>query len=173
MADEEGTGTPKRKKSRRLNYFYLNGLLHKKLHINRASDIITTWCYPEHRRVAYTYSQVRRTYRPAFTTIEVGKMLNRNRVSIELAIMAGNIPRPQHTYGLGNQDKIFKYMWSEDDVLAAHAYFQTVHRGRPRKDGLVTPQKMPTARELRALMRDEEVLYVKRGDTYLPTFRAD
>lgn len=173
MASEEGTRKNVRKKSRPLNYFYLNGNLHKKLHINRAADTITTWCYPLHKRVAYTYSDVRRRKEPAFSLMDVTRLLQRSRVTIERAIINGDIEPPQKTYGLNERKNGYAYYFSEKDVLKAHAFFSTVHRGRPRKDGLITPGPMPTVRELRAMMRDEEILYVKQGDTFLPTWRAE
>jgi len=183
VASSKGTAKNVRKKSRALNYFYLDGqlephgptipLLHKKLHINRGQDQITAWCYPLHKRVTYTYSDVLHSKGPAFTTVEVGQMINRSRVSIERALINGDIEAPQMTYGLNERKNKFKYMWSEKDVLAIHAFYSTVHRGRPRKDGLITPGHMPTVRELRAMMRDEEILYVKQGDSFLPTWRAE
>lgn len=173
MASEEGTTKNVRKKSRPLKYFYLNGNLHKKLHINRATDTITTWCYPLHKRVAYTYSDVLLNKQPAFSTRQVAEMLNCTRLTMERAIIAGNIEPPQMTYGLNENKNAYAYYFSEKDVIAVHAFFSTVHRGRPRKDGLVTPRRMPTVRELRAMMRDEEILYVKQGDTFLPTWRAE
>lgn len=173
MADEEGKSTAKRRKSRILNYFYLNGKLHKKLHINRGADVITAWCYPDKRRVAYTYSDTLRRMGKAFTTVEAGKMLNRSRVTLERAIINGDINAPQHTYGLNEHMNKFKYMWSEDDIMAAHAFLSTVHNGRPRADGLVTPRNLPTARELRALIRHNQVMYVKQGDKFVPTWDAD
>ena len=174
MANEEGTATPvRKKKSRKLTYFYLNGKLHRKLHINRGADTLTAWCYPDHCRVAYTYSDVLRRHNKAFTTMEVCKMLMRGRTKVEMAIVDGMIERPQHTYSLNENKRMYKYMWSEADVMAAHAYFSTVHRGRPRHDGLVTPQKLPTARELRAMMRNDEILYIKQGDKLVPTWQAE
>jgi len=177
MADEKRTGQNVRKKSRPLNYFYLDVanhglLLHKKLHINRGADMITTWCYPLHKRIAYTYTDVRRRKRPAFNMSQVCQMIGRGRTTVETAITDGMINEPQWTYGLSNQEQKFKYMFSENDVLALHAYLSTVHRGRPRKDGLITPQSLPTVRELRAIMRNETILYVKQGDEFVPTWQA-
>lgn len=163
-----------------IRYFYLDGevdgkivpLLHKKLHINRGADTIIAWCYPLHRRVALTYSDVKKRMDPAFSTQEVAKMINRGRQSIEFAILDGNIEAPQFTYGLNEHKQKFKYMWHENDIMKAHAYFSTVHRGRPRKDGMITPQRLPTARELRAIIRNNEVLYVKVGDEFKPVWEA-
>jgi hypothetical protein len=148
-------------KKRPLKYFYLNGLLHRKLHINRGADKVTTWCYPLHKRVTYTYTDVKKSLEPAFTTNEVGKMVNRGRVTIERAILEGKIEPPQFTYGLNEHKRKFKYMWHEKNILELHAHLSTQHFGRPRADGLITPKKLPTARELRAIIRQREILYVK------------
>jgi hypothetical protein len=174
VASNAGKKSGSSKKYRPLRYFYLNGLLHKSLHINRGADTITTWCYPQHKRVAYTYSDVKKRKEPAFSTAEVSKMLNRGRLTLEYAILEGNIPRPQHTYGIDEHKRMFQYLWSETDILEAHAYFSTVHKGRPRNDGLITPLRLPTLRELRAMIRQEEMLYVKGEDgEFRPVWKAE
>lgn len=166
-----GQGTKEKRKP--LKYFYLNGNLHKKLSINRGADEIVAWCYPLHKRVVYTYSQVLKHKRPAFTTPEVCKMLNRSRYRLIVAMREGFVSRPQYTYGLTDKGERYANMWSEDDVMSLHSYFKTVHRGRPRKDGLVVPQQMPSASELRAMMRNDTVKYVKVGDEFRPIWEAE
>lgn len=174
MAGKDGAGKNVRKKSKPLNYFYLNGLLHKKLHINRGADTITAWCYPEHRRVAYTYSDVMRNKETAFTMTQVAQMVNRRKLTIERAILRGDIAEPQYTYGLNEAKKKFQYMWRESDIMDLHAYLSTVHVGRPRHDGLVTPKRLPTARELRAAIRHNQVMYVKTEDgEFIPSWQAE
>jgi hypothetical protein len=173
MASQEGNRENVRKKPGKLTYFYLNGLLHRSLHINRGADTITTWCYPLEKRVAYTYSDVKKRREPAYTTQEVAKMILRSRLTLEYAILDGSIESPQYTYGLNEHKRKFKYMWSEKNILEAHAYFSTVHRGRPRNDGLITPAPLPTVRELRALIRQEELLYVRLDNgEFVPVWRA-
>lgn len=173
MAGKERGRTNVRPQSGKLTYFYLNGNLHKSLHINRGADKITTWCYPEHRRVAYTYSDVKERREPAFTTKEVAGMLMRTKKTIEYAIMDGNIEPPQLTYGIDANQNPYKYMWDEKHILEAHAYFSTVHYGRPRNDGRVTPRPLPTLRELRAMIRQEEPLYVRTDNgEFIPVWRA-
>jgi hypothetical protein len=171
VAKSDGKRENARPKSRKLNYFFLDGkleengpvipLLHKSLHINRGADKIMTWCYPLGKRVTYTYSDVKKRKAPAFTTTEVGKMLMRHPERIEIGIKQGFIPRPQHTYGLNEHRRMYKYMWSEKDILNAHEYLSSVHRGRPRNDGRITPQRLPTVRELRAMIRQEPLLHVE------------
>lgn len=173
MVDEGGSTKNARRKSGKLNYFYLNGKLHKSLHINRGADRIITWCYPDKCRVAYTYSDVKKNKRPAFSSDEAAEMLNRRRLALERAILNGDIEEPQHTYGLTTTMRKHSYKWSEEDIIRAHAHFSTVHQGRPRNDGLVTPKPMPSLRELRAMMRQEHILYVKGEDgEFRPVWRA-
>ncbi len=172
MANSQRAKPVKRKT---LNYFYLDGNLHKKLHINLPADQIRAWCYPLGKRVTLTYSDVKRRMEPAFTTVEAGKMLNRGRLALERAILEGNITAPQFTYGLNEHRRKFKYMWAEKNILEAHAHLSQLHWGRPRNDGLVTPKPMPTAREIRAMIRQDEPLYVRNGKTgeFEPVWRAD
>ena len=179
MAGANGTATNVRRKPRKLNYFYLDAagrgpMLHRRLHINRGADQITTWCYPLHKRVAYTYSDVKKNMDPAFTTQEVAKMLNRRRETVERAILNGYVEEPQHAYTLDENKRKFKYMWHESNIMELHKHFSSMHKGRPRKDGLVTPQKLLTARELRALVRNQEILYIRTDDgEFRPVWDAE
>jgi hypothetical protein len=182
MAKQDGKPANAGRKSSKLNYFYLDGqldgktvpLLHKSLNINRGADKIITWCYPLEKRVAYTYSDLKKRKEPAFTLQETATMLNRGRVSLERAIMSGSITRPQYTYGLNEHKRLFKYMFHESNIMEAHAYFSSVHYGPPRKDGFIVPKRLPTARELRAMIRQEQILYVINDDgEFVPVWRAE
>lgn len=172
MANENGNG--KRKRYRPLRYLFLNGELHRVLHINRPEDIITLWSYPSAKRVGYTYSDVKRRMEKAFTMSEVAAMIGRHKMTLQRAIDAGDIETPQYTYGLEDPErKIFQYMWHEKDIMALHAVLSTRHNGPPRKDGLITPQKLVTARELRAMIRHNRIFYVKTDDGFVPTWEAE
>lgn len=172
MADNNGSKNGPSKKRSRLRYFYLNGQLHKKLTINRGKDLIVTWNYPEVKRVSYTYSDVLRRYKRAFTTKEVCSLVNRSRQTVDTVMRSGMIEFPQHTYGLDEHRRIYQYLWSEEDIMGLLEYLATVHRGRPRHDGEITPQALPTPRELRAMINDESILYIKQGDQFIPSWRA-
>jgi hypothetical protein len=167
--------TRKRTKAskRTLKHFFLNGDLYERLHINQGKDEITAWNYPLGKRVVLSYTQTRRDYKPAYTTKEVGVMLNRGRGAIMRAILNGYIEEPQFTYGLNEARNKGTYFWDEKLIMDAHAYFSTVHKGRPRKDGKITPMALPTPRELRAMIRQEETLYYRDGEEFVPTWAAE
>lgn len=172
MADQTGKQNRQGKKRPRLNYFFLNDELHKKLLINRGKDLLVAWNYPGHKKVAYDYSTTLRRMERAFSTREVVEMVNRKHYTIELAIKHGMIEAPQHTYGLDENKNFYQYRWREKDIMGLLDYLSTVHQGRPRSDGMVTSLGLPTPRELRAMIHGEAILYVKQGDTFVPSWRA-
>lgn len=155
-----------------LRYFFYRGELHKKIHINRGDDVITAWNYPKHKVEVYVYSDVRRNGEQAFTTQQVKKMVRRGRAIISKAINEGMIPAPQLTYSLDENRGTYAYYWSEKDIMNLHDYLKTVHIGRPRLDGRVNSGKLPSAAELRAMIRQGTVFYVKVGDEFVPTWEA-
>jgi hypothetical protein len=159
------------RKHRLPKYFFLEDKLYQRLHVNRPTDVLIAWSYPDDERVRLTYSYVLKHWERGFTTKEVCTMINRDRTRIWHALKDGNIDYPPHATNI-ETGNISGYYWREKDVMKLHDYFLTVHRGRPRLDGEITPQAMPTKRELRAMMRQEEILYVKQGEDYIPTWRA-
>lgn len=173
MAKQEGTGNRGRGKRPALpTYFFLNDEVHRRLHVNRGKDLLLAWNYPAEKKVRANYSTTLQRYKPAFSTTQVCKMVNRSRTTLEVAMNSGMIERPQFTYGLDENKNFYQYLWNEKDIMDLHEYLSSVHHGRPRKDGQVTPAPIPTPRELRAMINDEAILYVKQGDTYVPTWRA-
>lgn len=154
-------------------FFFLNKELHRKIGINRANDTIITWNYPQECKRLYNYSDTVRRKEPAFKTSQVCDMINRRRWAIEMAIVRGNLKRPQHsTKNYQGTKRIYAYWWHEDDILAVLEYFSTIQWGKKRKDGLITSVRLPTPREIRARVRNEEILYIREGDTFVPTWKA-
>jgi hypothetical protein len=147
-----------------IRYFYLSGDLHKVLRVVRATDYVEAWNYPQGKRVGYVWSDVRKRMEKAFTLKEASSIIQRHRVQVEKYILAGAVKPPQKIYALDGTMRPGRYMLSESDILDLHAYLLTVHRGRPRKDGQITPGEMPTRQEIKAIMREEVETYVKTAD---------
>lgn len=153
----------KHNRRRSLNYFFHEDRLHKVLYISRPRDLMYAWSYDERKRVAFVYSHIKKTHERAFTLNEVSEMVNRTREAITKYIMAGHIKRPPMSYTLDGTFRPSKYLWREKDVLELHDYLMTVHYGRARKDGEITPYPTPTKSELRAMMRHDVVYYVENS----------
>lgn len=162
----------KRGNSQRIKYFYLNSDLHKVLRVVRPQDFVEAWNYREGKIAGYVWSDVRKKMQRAFTLQDVSKMIGRHRVQLEKYILNGDIRRPQRIYTLDGDKKPGKYFLSESDVLDLHDYLLTVHVGRPRKDGRITPGRMPSKAELRAMMKHDVVTGVLRSDgEFVPTWK--
>lgn len=157
-------------------YFFLNGELHKALRINRSDDTIETWAYPSARRVSYSYSTVKRNMERAWSTPEVASMLQRHRITIERAVRAKEIPEPPIAYtrtGNVNAPNKKRWMWRESDIMAMHKALASHGKGPARSDGTRATQKIPSANEVRAMIRHNLILYVKTDDGFVPTWDAE
>ena len=163
-----------KKKTKPLRYFFYRDDLYKKIHINRALDVLTAWNYPKHRMDKLVYSDVRKYGEQAFSTAQVLKMLNRKkREIVSVAIREGMINAPAITYGLDENENTYAYYWREKDIMDFHAYLSTVNIGRPRRDGRINTGNLPSAAELRASLKQGTVFYVKVGDEFVPTWQAE
>ncbi len=164
----------KKPKMKPIRYFYYRGDLHKKMHINRGADVISAWNYPKGKLEKYSYTDVKKNGEKAFSTQEVATMMSRNYRTISNLLMSGEIRRPQKQYKIDEHRNGHAFYWCEKDIMELHKYFTGIHRGRPRNDGIITPQKLPTAAELRAMIRQGTVLYIKDDDgNFVPTWDAE
>jgi hypothetical protein len=146
-------------------YFFLNQKVHKVIKVSRAKDELIAWCYPDKKRILYSYSEVEKNMEKAYSLIEAGKVLNRHRVTIEEYILQGKIKKPQKVYPISNPDSEWsRYMLSESDILDIHQYI--IDAGRTRD--------LPSRSELQALLKHNLILYTKTVDgRFVPVWKAE
>ena len=161
--------------SKKVRYFFVNEMLHKTLHVNRSSDIVTAWCYSQKRRTAYSWSETQKGMEKANTITEVANILNRHRMTIDKYIRDGIIRTPERSYKIdGKFDSYGKYFFSEKEVLELHDYCSTVSVGRPRKDGLVNSSGLPTRSEVRSMLKETSTLYIKNDSgEFIPVWKEN
>ena len=156
----------------RLRYFYLNDKLHKALRRSRAEGILIAWDYLEGKRVAYNLQDFDRNKQHAYPISDVVKLIGKHQDTIKWHLYRGDFRFPQRIYSLNGNRTPGKYLWSENDVRRLHDFFKTVHVGRPRNDGGITPGDMPSRAELEAMFKDENVLYIKNDDgQFVPVWK--
>jgi hypothetical protein len=158
-------GTSRKKQTKRFSYFFLNNKIHKVLKSSRAKDEIIAWCYPDKKRVLYSYSDVIKNMQNAYTTLQVGILLNKHKVTIEDYILEGKIKKPQCVYPISNpESKWYKFMYSESDVLEIHQFI--LESGYSKN--------MPSKTELKALLKHNTILYTKTTDgNFVPVWKAE
>lgn len=162
----------RKNKREHIKYFFLNGDHHKVLRISRAEDLVMAWNYNNAKRVTYPWSITKKNMQKAFSIKEVCKIFQRDRLVIHDYIQQEKIKRPAQCYTIDSRRIPSKFLFSEDDMRELHSYLLTVHRGRPRNDGLITPSKLISRAELEAIMREERILYAKDGSgEYVPVWK--
>jgi len=159
MVKGKRTGTRKK-----LLYFFLNNKIHKVIKLSRAKDELVAWCYPDKKRVLYSYSQVQKYKENAYSIKEAGLLLNKHKVTIEEYILNGKIKIPQRVYPISNPESSwFKFMLSESDILDIHQYIIDVGYSKD----------VPSKAELTALFKHNIILYTKTDSGFVPVWKAE
>jgi hypothetical protein len=145
-------------------YFFLNNQLHKVIRLSRAKDEVIAWRYSDKKRVLYSYADVQKNMENAYTITQVGAILGRHKVTIEEYILQGKISTPQKVYPISNPDSTWsKFMFSESDILKLHEYI--LEAGYTKN--------IPSKAELRALLKNNMILYTKTETGFVPVWKAE
>jgi len=153
--------------------FFLNDMLHRKIKVNRPAGIVYAYNYDTDEMCTYTYSDFKKYAGRAYRIYEVCKIFNRHHTMIRDLIY--------HKKCNINPKRVFRkngvgvYYLSEKDLYTMREYYATLHRGRPRLDGLVTPgSDVPTLEEFEYRIGKRQMTYVKTKDgRYVPTWKAE
>jgi hypothetical protein len=151
--------------SKKFLYFFLNQKIHKVLKSSRAKDELIAWCYPDKKRVLYSYSLVEKNMENAYSIGQAASFLNRHRVTVENYILDGKIKQPQIVYPIGNPESTWnKYMLSESDIMDIHQFI--LDAGYLRN--------LPSKAELTALLKHNLILYTKSSEgKFIPVWKAE
>jgi len=159
----------------KLKVFFLGQELHKVLKVNRPADLVYSWNYPKKSQITYIWSDVLKTHKPAFTTAQVAKMLNRSVTTIMKYHQTGIVKSPYQVYNIetGIRDRARHRMyWHPEEVLDLHQVLCEPTPLRGTKYGRAG-EKLPTRAEVVAQMYHGVVFYVQDKDgQFVPTWRA-
>ena len=158
-------GRTRKRTSKNFLYFFINNKIHKVLKRSRARDELIAWCYPDKKRVLYSYALVEKGMENAYSIQQASKFLNRHKVTIENYILDGKIKQPQVVYPIGNPESTWnKYMLSESDILDIHQFI--LDAGYLRD--------LPSKAELIALLKHNMILYTKDSEgKFIPVWKAE
>lgn len=150
---------------KRVIYFFLNDKIHKVLRSSRAKDELVAWCYPDKKRVLYSYADVKKHSETAYGINEVCKMLNKHKVTIIDYILEGKIRAPQKVYPISNPSSTWsKYMFNQKDILDIHQFILDAGHSL----------EVPSKKELEALLKHNIILYTKTIEgNFVPVWKAD
>jgi hypothetical protein len=152
--------------SKKLRYFFLNDKIHKVLSSSRSKDELIAWCYPDRKRMLYSYSQVKKNMETAYSIVEVSAILNKHRVTIQDYILEGKVITPAKIYPIGVPDSTTwsKYMFNQKHILDIHQHI--LDSGHSAE--------VPSKAELQSLLKNNFILYTKTDDgKFVPVWKAE
>ena len=152
--------------SKNFRYFFLNEKVHKVLRASRAKDELVAWCYPDRKRVLYSYHQVDKNMGKAYTMTEAAVLLNKHKITLEDYILEGKVRVPQKIYPISNPEntKWSKYLLSQEDILDMHEHI--LDSGHSKE--------VPSKTELLSLLKHNLILYTKTEEgKFVPVWKAD
>lgn len=159
--------------------FFINKEFHELVNSNRAAGMIRAYNFERNELKSYMMSDYQKFKQQAYTIKHVSLFVGRDVTAIWKAIDRGDVTRPfmlslkkdagKGQFAVGRSGI---YYFSEDNIYEIRDYFATVHKGRPRADGLVTSYKVPSVEELDALLGKREMIYVKdKSGNFVPIWK--
>lgn len=145
-------------------WFFLNGVLHRALAINRFDNYVKAFDYDDHRVKMYKWDDTIHSKERAFGLKEVAEFINRKPRTMRFYIEKG-IATPSGIAQRGQRKPI--YYFTKQDVLelrdAVEEYSSNAPYGRI---------PLPTREQLRSMLSAGSVLYIKDGEDFVPVWEA-
>lgn len=159
--------------------FFINNEFHEVVNTNRAAGMIRAYNYSTEKIVTYSINDYKKFKQQAYTIKHVSFFIGRDITSIWKAIDRGDVTKPfllpvRKEAGKGQfaVGRAGIYYFSEDNIYEIRDYFASLHKGRPRADGLKTSYNIPSIEELDALLGKREMIYVKdKNGNYVPIWK--
>lgn len=168
------------KKERHLNIkanktiFFINDKLVKIVRINKSENIIEYYNIIDGKNQIMLYSDFKKHRKRAYTVIDTARLLNKHHIDLRKHIYSGRIPFPIGANLNGVREFRKKSYYSEDQIFEIRNILSKIHRGRPRKDGAITNNTIPSEAELRSRMGDAIMLYTKTQDgQFIPVWSEE
>jgi len=146
-------------------YFFLNDQAHKVLKASRSKDELIAWCYPEKKRVLYSYSLATKNMQTAYTIAQAAAMVNKHKITIEDYILEGKIKTPTRIYPISNPESTWsKYLFNEKDIFDLHEFISDSGHSN----------NLPSKAELTAILKHNLILYTKTEEgNFVPVWKAE
>jgi hypothetical protein len=161
--------TPVSRPKRKI-WFFNNDLVRIN-HVNRSEGIITFYNITKNKREITDLVEFKKRRKRAFTVAEAALLLNCHKKYLSDLARRGVVPEP--IGGLPDGKRAFHHLsyYSEDGIMEARKAMSQIHQGKPRKDGLITNNKVPSEKELRYAMGEGIMLYTRTEDgRFIPVF---
>lgn len=154
--------------------FFINEKLVRVVRISKAENFIEYYNIIDGKNQVMLYSDFKKHRKRAYTVIDTARLLNKHPVNLRNHVYSGRIPKPTGANLNGELQFTKKSYYSEDQIFEIRSILSKVHRGRPRRDGGITNNSVPSEAELRSIMGDAIMLYTKTQDgQFIPVWAEE
>lgn len=154
--------------------FFINDKLVRLKRISKAENIVEYYNIIEGKDQVMLYSDFRKHKKRAYTVVDTARLLDKSGMDLRKQMYIGRIPLPMGNQLNGVREFRKKSYYSEDQIFEIRNILSKIHRGRPRKDGGVTNNSIPSEAELRSRMGDAIMLYTKTQDgQFIPVWAEE
>lgn len=144
--------------------FFLNGSLVRKHHVSRSNGIMSVYNINKDRIETCLISDFKKNKERVYSVKDTATLVDRHQKHIYRLVTNQVIPPPiAASFGAKRGWRIRAY-YTESMVKEIRDILASQHRGRPRKDGLISNDSVPTIQELTRRMGDGILTYMKTED---------
>jgi hypothetical protein len=144
--------------------WFLNDDLVRSYHLNRSNGIMSVYNITKDRIDSCLISDFKKNRERAYTVKETAELVNRHRKYLPTLMQNGTIPYPTGSQKGGEGKFGIRSYYSESQVHTIRDILASFHAGRPRKDGLITNDTVPTKQELTRRMGNGILTYTRSED---------
>ena len=144
--------------------WFLNGDLVRKYHISKSNGIMSLYNITKDRIESCLIADFKKNRERAYTVNETAQLVNRHRKYLPRLMQAGKIPYPIGASKDGKTAFRIRSYYSESMVHEIRDILASFHHGKPRRDGLITNDSVPTKQELTRRMGDGMLTYTKTAN---------
>jgi hypothetical protein len=144
--------------------WFLNNDLVRLHHMTRSSNIVSLYNITKNQFESCLRNDFVKNRKRAYTVAETARLVNKHRKYFPSLIKRGIIPPPIGAQENGTRAWQVRSYYSELQVKEIRDILSTIHRGRPRKDNLITNNSVPNPQELTQKMGDGILVYTKTKD---------
>ena len=144
--------------------YFLNGDLVRVHHLNVSNGIVSVYNINQGRLESCLLSDFKKNRQRAYTVTEMAKLINRHRKYLPRLMAKGTIPLPTGQALNKERGWQIRAYYSESQIWDIRDTLATFSIGRPRFDGLINNNSIPTRQELTRRMGDGILTYTRTED---------
>lgn len=144
--------------------FFLNGDLVRKHHVSLSNGIMSVYNIHKDRIESCLIADFKKNRERAYSVKATAMLVDRHQKHLYRLVTNGVIPAPIAASVGGQRGWRIRAYYSESTVKEIRDILASQHHGRPRKDGLISNDTVPTVQELTRRMGDGMLTYMRTED---------